>query len=176
MKSIVVWPCEQVEIGRMPDARFSAIINVSDSTCSTFDHSIPSFWFPIQELGIWGHAPFYGAAKVVDQYGGGDLPVAIHCHAGVNRSMCVALAIQLAEGHSIEYIEQHWPKISNGFSYDLFLHNIKRKCIPENIVEFLGLRYKHPTYSILGLLGIMGARDCIYAERKQLKETTDSEL
>lgn len=180
MRNILVLPCEQVLPEMHPEEKFSAIINVSDSPCSTFDHSCPSFWFPIQELGRWGHAPFYAAAKVVDHYDvEGSLPVAIHCHAGVNRSMCVTLAIQLADGH--------WPKEINIKPWNgpaegcmgLFERNIQKGCIPDNIVEFLAERKQFPTYSILGLLAELGGEGIkhhIYADFKRLKSAPDNEL
>ena len=45
----------------MPESagqHYCAVINVADSQCATFDYQkagIPSFWFPINEIGQWGH-------------------------------------------------------------------------------------------------------------------------
>ena len=138
---------------------FAAIVNVSDTSCLTFAtqaEGIPSFWFPIQETGAWGYAPFFGAAKVLDQFGKTE-PVIIHCHAGVNRSYCVAYAIMLAEGADPSKITfEPWHRASS-YGSALFQRNIKRGCIPKDIVEFLKARKTYPTYSILGLLGVINS-------------------
>ena len=116
---------------------YSAVINVSDSPCATFDYQksgLPSFWFPINEIEFWGHSPFYGAIKIVNEYYKGDKPILIHCHAGANRSPSVAFAILLAKGYTVTEAEESldYPNISKVFS-----RNIERKHIPRNIIDFL---------------------------------------
>lgn len=113
-----------------------AVINVSDSPCATFDYQlkVPSFWFPINEIGVWSYYPFFGAIRVVNEYWKGDKSVLIHCHAGANRSPSVAYAILRAKGYTAE-------EASESLNYDHLFHvfdrNIQRKHIPKNIIEFL---------------------------------------
>lgn len=134
--------------------KFKAIVNVSDSPCLSFDlqGDVPSFWFPVHEVWHWGYAPFFGAAKVVDHYGG---PVLIHCHAGVNRSMCVGLALCLADDIPLEEIKlRPFNEGSEAMQscMRLFEHNVKKGYIPSDIIPFLKARKAYPTYSMMGLL------------------------
>jgi len=130
---------------------YCAVINVADSPCATFDyqrHGVPSFWFPINEIGAWGHSPFYGALKVVNEYHKwGDKPVLIHCHAGANRSPSVAYAVLLAKGYTPLEAEKEldYPELSG-----VFTRNIERKHIPSNIIDFLKEveRSNNPTLSL----------------------------
>jgi hypothetical protein len=152
---------------------YCAVINVSDSQCATFDYQragLPSFWFPINEIGKWGHSPFLGALRVVNEYyKEGDKPVLIHCHAGANRSPSIAYAILLAKGYTAEEAEL-------SLQYDglsqVFLRNVQRKHIPENIVEFLKLADKHPELSLSWCLRKM---DSLYEEwaHKKFDEQND---
>jgi hypothetical protein len=116
--------------------KYCAVVNVSDSPCATFDYQlkVPSFWFPINEIGQWSHSPFYGTLKVVNEYFKGDKPVLIHCHAGANRSPSVAYAVMLAKGYTPQEIEEqlNYENLSS-----VFLRNIERKHIPANVVDFL---------------------------------------
>lgn len=116
--------------------KYCAVINVSDSPCATFDYQlhVPSFWFPINEIGQWGHSPFFGSLRVVNQYYKGDKPVLIHCHAGANRSPSVAYAILLAKGYTAREAEDSlsYPNLT-----EVFNRNLERKHIPKNVVEFL---------------------------------------
>lgn len=135
--------------------KFKAIINVSDTECLSFElqPEVPSFWFPIHEVWHWGYAPFYGAAKVVDHYGPKGA-VLFHCHAGVNRSACVALALKLADGLKPEEITL--PPFHKGHELiSLFNNNIKRGYIPHDIIPFLQARKEKPTYGIMGLLQVI---------------------
>lgn len=117
-------------------SHYCAVINVADSPCASFDYQlhIPSFWFPINEIGQWGHSPFFGSLRVVNQYYKGDKPVLIHCHAGANRSPSVAYAILRAKGYSIQETEEslNYPDLN-----EVFERNVLKKHIPKNIVEFL---------------------------------------
>lgn len=115
---------------------FCAVVNVSDSPCATFDYQlkIPSFWFPINEIAQWGHSPFYGTLRVVNQYYKGDKPVLIHCHAGANRSPSVAFAILLAKGYTPKEAEE---SLKYEDLTEVFARNIERKHIPANIIDFL---------------------------------------
>lgn len=117
-------------------AHYCAVINVSDSPCASFDYQlkVPSFWFPINEAGEWGHSPFYGALRVVNEYYKGDKPVLIHCHAGANRSPSVAFAILLAKGYTLQEAEEslNYPNMTQ-----VFERNLERKHIPKNIISFL---------------------------------------
>ena len=116
--------------------KYCAVINVADSPCATFDFQmhIPSFWFPINEIGLWGFSPFFGAVRVVQQYYKGDKPVLIHCHAGANRSPSVAFAILLAKGYTVQEAEA---SLEYEGLNELFQRNVLRKHIPTNIIEFL---------------------------------------
>lgn len=145
---------------------YSAVINVSDSPCATFDYQksgVPSFWFPINEIEFWGHSPFYGAIKVVNEYYEGDKPILIHCHAGANRSPSVAFAILLAKGYSVTEAEEslEYPNISSVFS-----RNIKRKHIPTNIIDFLVEANKDEVTSLYFCLRRL---DAVYEKQTQDK-------
>jgi hypothetical protein len=113
-----------------------AIINVADSPCATFDYQlhVPSFWFPINEIGQWGHYPFFGALRVVNQYYKGDKPVLIHCHAGANRSPSVAFAILLAKGYTVQEAEE---SLEYEDLHEVFQRNLTKQHIPQNIIQFL---------------------------------------
>jgi hypothetical protein len=116
---------------------YCAIVNVSDSPCATFDYQragVPSFWFPINEIGLWGHAPFYGTLRVVNEYFKGDKPVLIHCHAGANRSPSVAYAVLVSKGYTPQAAEQ---ELNYDNLSEVFQRNIERKHIPANIIDFL---------------------------------------
>lgn len=115
---------------------YCAVINVSDHPCSSFDFQlkVPSFWFPINEVGRWGYSPFYGVMRVVNNYWKGDKPVLIHCHAGANRSPSVAYAILMAKDYTP--IEAEQSLIYDGLE-KVFQRNITRNHIPPNIIEFL---------------------------------------
>ena len=81
---------------------YSAVINVSDSPCASFDYQmkLPSFWFPIHEIEPWGYTSFLATLRVVNEYYKGDKPILIHCHAGANRSPSVAFAILKTKGYT----------------------------------------------------------------------------
>ena len=114
---------------------YSAVINVSDSPCASFDYQlkVPSFWFPINEIAKWEYSPFYGAMKVVNEYWKGDKPILIHCHAGANRSPSIAYAILLAKGYTEDEAEKslNYPDLR-----EVFERNIDRGHIPKNIIKF----------------------------------------
>ena len=127
---------------------YCAVVNVSDSECATFDYQkagVPSFWFPINEIGKWGHSPFFGTLRVVNEYYHGDKPILIHCHAGANRSPSVAYAILLAKGYTPQEAKEslNYEDLS-----EVFDRNIERKHIPDNIIEFLKMANEHPEYSL----------------------------
>ena len=145
---------------------YCAVINVSDSQCATFDYQragVPSFWFPINEIGQWGHAPFYGALKVVNEYFNNLKPVLIHCHAGANRSPSIAYAIMLAKGYTPSEAEV---SINYDNLREVFQRNIERKHIPKNIVEFLKEADKDQTTSLHAVLREL---DALYDEWSQKK-------
>jgi len=145
--------------------KFCAVVNVSDSQCSTFDYQpfLPSFWFPINEIAQWGHSPFLGTLRVFTEYYKGDKPILLHCHAGANRSPSVGYAILLAIGYSPEEAEE-----SIGYENlrNVFKRNIDRKHIPKNIVDFLKVAIENPTFSTHGVLQKM---DALYDEWSQKK-------
>lgn len=131
---------------------YSAVINVSDSECATFDYQragIPSFWFPINEVEHWGHAPFLGVLRVVNEYYKGDKPILIHCHAGANRSPSIAYAILLTKGYSVQEAEEslNYTNISK-----VFEANMERKQIPYNILNFLKEAEKDSSLSVKHIL------------------------
>ena len=131
---------------------FCAVINVSDSPCATFDYQkagVPSFWFPINEIASWGHSPFFGALKVVEQYYNGEKPVLIHCHAGANRSPSVAYAILRAKGYTPEEAEETLEY--DGLS-QVFKGNVERKQIPKNAILFLKECLRDPSLSLRAAL------------------------
>ncbi len=155
----------RVELTTLLDL-YCAAINVSDSQCATFDLQrigIPSFWFPINEIGMWGHGPFLGALRVVNEYYKGDKPVLIHCHAGANRSPSVAYAILLAKGYNPSEIEE---SLEYENLTQVFDRNVLRKHIPSNIIQFLKVAEENPSFSINGVLS---AVDGLYDEWAQKK-------
>lgn len=150
--------CVQFKDDTYVKESFDAVVNVSDSPCKTFDYiklGIPSFWYPIHEVWIWGYAPFFGTAKVLDEFYK-TKPILLHCHAGVNRSANVAYAVLKAEGYNNKEIQER-SGIDANFTENLFNRNISRKYVPHDIIEFLQARKQYPTYSLMGLLGKMGS-------------------
>lgn len=139
-----------------------ACINVSDTPCMTFELSregFPSFWAPIHETGIWGYAPFYLAAKVYDEFKNDGKPIALHCHACVNRSVSVAYYVLSAEGYTDSEIQQH---LNDKVYIPLFFRNIRQGYIPADVFDFLKARKQYPTYSLQGLLQIIKSPNLIY--------------
>ena len=47
--------------------------------------------------------------------------------------------------------------IDANFTENLFNRNILKQYIPHDIIEFLQARKQYPTYSLMGLLGVMGS-------------------
>lgn len=150
--------------------KYCAVINVSDSPCATFDYQlkVPSFWFPINEIGQWGHSPFYGAIRVVNQYWYNYInrPVLIHCHAGANRSPSVAYAILLAKGYTPAEAEE---SLNYEELAQVFQRNIDRKHIPANIIDFLKLVDVQSGDLTLSLHGALRKIDALYDEWSQKK-------
>ena len=139
---------------------YFGVLNVSDTPCMTFDFAtqgILSLWVPIHEVGIWGYSPFYVAAKMLDlKRERNDLrPILLHCHAGANRSRCVA--------HAVLTVEENCQKEVDDLDVlTLFTHNILKGYIPNDILTVLAERKKNPTYSIHGLLGSSGSEHTFY--------------
>lgn len=151
-------------------------INVSDSPCSTFDLQklgFPAFWFPINEIGVWGHAPFFGALRVVNEYYTGDKPVHIHCHAGANRSPSTAYAILKAKGYSVEEIED---QLNYENLHEVFERNVERKHIPKNIIEFLELADQRREFNAVAT--VLRKMDSFFDEwaQKKFNEQNDYPL
>lgn len=151
---------------------YCAIVNVSDRPMATFDYQkagIPSFWFPINELGIWTHAPFYGTMKVVNEYYTGNKKVFIHCQAGANRSPSVAFAILLAKGYT-------WQEAEESLEYPdlhlVFQRNIKRGHISKDIIKFLMGSDKDPTFSIMEVLKKQDSLLSEILDRKMVEQNT----
>ena len=144
---------------------YCAVINVSDSPCASFDYQlkVPSFWFPINEIAQWGHSPFYGSLRVVNEYFKGDKPVLIHCHAGANRSPSVAYAILMSKGYSPKEAEEslNYPDLT-----EVFKRNIERKHIPHNIVDFL-VKAQEPVHATTSLYSVLRNLDADYEEYTQ---------
>jgi hypothetical protein len=139
---------------------YFGVLNVSDSPCSTFNYAlngIMSLWVPIHEVGIWGYAPFYVAAKMLDlkQQMQDSRPILLHCHAGVNRSRCVAHAVLSAEGNCQKEIDEL-------DVLQLFAINMRKGYIPEDIHLMLAERKKHATFAIHGLLQSCGSEHTFY--------------
>lgn len=144
---------------------YCAVINVSDSPCASFDYQlkVPSFWFPINEIAQWGHSPFYGSLRVVNEYFKGDKPVLIHCHAGANRSPSVAYAILLSKGYTPQEAEESlgYPNLT-----EVFKRNVERKHIPHNIVDFL-VKAQEPVHATTSLYSVLRNLDADYEEYTQ---------
>ena len=145
---------------------YFCVINVADSPCGAFIYNkfdIQSYWFPIHEIGQWGYSPFYGTAKILDYRNSlnDPRPILIHCHAGVNRSRCVAHAILEAEG------------LENDLGVEkLFDRNIRNGYIPHDVIAFLKQRHINKTYSICGLLKEINSPNLIY--KKNIEESSTS--
>jgi len=144
---------------------YFGVLNVSDTPCMTFDfatHGILSLWFPIHEVGQWGYSPFYGAAKFLDHKlaSGDERPILLHCHAGVNRSVCVAYAV-LKSVESTQSEIDHKLEIGEGLP-NLFQININKGYIPSDVIDFLKARHQCPTYGIHGLLASSGSEHTFY--------------
>jgi len=133
---------------------YAAVLNFADTPCTLFDSPVPQYWFPIHEIGFFGYSPFYGAAKVYDHYQtkGVIKPLLFHCHGGVNRSPCVALAVMKARGWTKEQINQVLRLHGEDFEDIQFKHNIDNGYIPFDVIDFLKVMIDFPTYSISGLL------------------------
>jgi hypothetical protein len=147
--------------------RYCAVVNVSDSPCATFDYQlkVPSFWFPINEIGQWLHSPFFGTLRVVNEYYKGDKSVLIHCHAGANRSPSVAYAILVGvKGYTPEEAEKslNYEELSSVFN-----RNIERKHIPKNILNFLKMAEESPEITSLHM--VLKKMDVLYEEWAQKK-------
>lgn len=156
--------------------QFCACINVSDSICATFDLQeigMPSYWFPINEIAQWTHAPFYGALKVVNKYFKGDKPVLIHCHAGANRSPSVAYAILRTKDYTKEEAEE---SLKYPHLHEVFERNIERKHIPKNIIDFLKASDENPEITSLSMT--LRKLDSLYDEYavKRFYEQNDYSL
>ena len=84
---------------------YDVVVNVSDTAGKLFDKPpVPYYWFPINESGQWGHAPFLGLSRVYQEYNKPDGKMYIHCHAGACRAPIMAWALMTAEGWSKEKI------------------------------------------------------------------------
>ena len=150
-------PCTKGFQSKYPIEKYKAVVNVSDTPETTFefaDKGIPSFWFPVNEIHLWGYSPFYGTAKVIDKY----CDILLHCHAGVNRSKSIAYAILKTEDMSDEEIKIH---IKDDVAR-LFESNIRKGYIYPDIIRFLKERKNYPTYSIMGLLQSIESPNLIY--------------
>jgi len=150
---------------------YFGVLNVSDTPCMTFEyalHGILSLWVPIHEVGQWGYAPFYVAAKMLDlkQQMQDGRPILLHCHAGANRSRCVAHAVLSAEGNCQKEIEDNLPTIGEGLP-SLFDVNINKGYIPDDIILMLAERKKHATFGIHGLLQCCGSEHTFYHKNKK---------
>jgi hypothetical protein len=128
---------------------YSAVINVSDTPCATFDYQkeeIPSFWFPIHEVSsFWGYMPFIATLRVVNEYYKGDKPILLHCHAGANRSPSVAYAILKTKGYTDKEATEslNYPDVDKVFDRNIILN-----LIPPNLLEVMIQAEQHPTFGI----------------------------
>jgi hypothetical protein len=153
---------------------YYGVANVSDTPCMTFEYQnagIKALWFPIHEVGNWGYAPFYGVAKFLDNKlaSGDERPILLHCHAGANRSVCVAYSNLMALGLNQPEIDE---KVGIGEGVpNLFELNIGRGFIPKDVISFLKTRQQHPTYSIFGLLQIINSPN-LHLRRENQKTIT----
>jgi hypothetical protein len=141
------------DVARFDASQFSAIINVSDTPCISFDVKIPSFWFPIHETGHWGYSPFYGAAKVIQRHAPftGTNAVYVHCHAGANRAPSVVYAVMRGIYDAEDEIIDGLFPLYDGIS-KIYHRNVSRGHVFKDTISMLRESLKHPTYSIHGLL------------------------
>lgn len=92
-------------------------------------------------------------------------PILLHCHAGANRSVCVACAV-LKSIESTQLEIDHKLEIGEGLP-NLFQININKGYIPSNIIEFLKTRHQYPTYGMHGLLQIIGSPNLDFRKDNQ---------
>lgn len=163
---MIVFPkisgCDKNKIGDFND--YSAIINVTDSPYYLFESPVPYYWFPIHETNQFGYAPFYGAAKVWDQYKKSNKPVLFHCSAGVNRSVSVCYAVLRSDGITDKELDLLYPTKYIQSTYNL---NIKKGFVFEDTIKFLVARHEFPTYSIGGLLISIQSPNCYYKRNEK---------
>lgn len=143
---------------------YSVVINVADTECAIpyFQNAgIPSYWFPICEYGYWGYSPFFGALRATQDHYDGIRNVLIHCHAGAHRSPVVAFVLLRAYGKTAEEAETllEYPNLN-----DIFLRDVKKGRIPEDIVEFLQTSMKDTSLSLKDTGQYMGKTSDFYGD------------
>lgn len=129
--------------------QYAAVINVADSPCRLFNSPVPYFWFPIHETEPWGYSPFYGAAKVYDNFCQKG-QILVHCHGGISRSPSVACALLVSSTigpKALRDLKDGGKRFAAAFD-----NEFRRGLIPSDIIRFLMARHANPSFSLHGLL------------------------
>jgi hypothetical protein len=140
------------------------IVNVSCNANYMFQKKpkeiIEYFWHPICELSNWGYSPFFWSAKVLEYAENKNKKTLLHCDAGTNRSVCIAIGYFLFKGNSLpdSSVIVAGGNESLGKLYcEKFENNQKRGHIPKDISEFFKIQ-EATNYSIEGVLNVMEKR------------------
>ena len=138
---------------------FDVFLNVADSECETLK-PYPNkhqhyYWFPINEVGYWGLAPFYYVNKVLDHHLPLGHKIYHHCHAGAHRSPMTFMLYLVYKGLSLTEAASYLMRRAPDLEISMFFMDIKGGHISPYIFDFLEAMRRHPTYSLMGLLQYM---------------------
>jgi len=138
---------------------FDAFINVNDAPGN---HFYPSkigqimHWYPIQEMGYWGYAPFYWFKHVMEFHWNQKHKIYVHCAAGAYRSPTMVEywlrslgktpmeAARIVARH--EHLDDRW------YRFHLEYPTIHSGNIPKEIAELYRRFNQNPRYSLGGLV------------------------
>lgn len=135
---------------------FDLILNVSDTASDQdldFMKKPKVCWYPINELSNWGYSPFYWSKKLLDNALKTNKKILIHCHAGAHRSPCIFVAwmLSLHESHKSIAILMKDPSVM-----DMFKRDQNDGIIPDDLKIFYKHMDENPSFSLMGILGLMG--------------------
>lgn len=131
---------------------FDIALNVSDSPKESYNfpnafHKEPFRVFvPINEWSVYPYEAFYATKRLLDA--NKDKVIAIHCDAGVQRSVVVTYAWLLSNNQ-----EAVFP--SGKEVWEQFLSNRGVSKAPPHLIDFLNMMNKYPTYSVGGIVSYL---------------------
>lgn len=131
--------------------RYGLVINVNDAFLSN-----TPYWFPINEVTPWGHAPFFYVKRLLDFHIQVDsnVKILIHCAAGAERSPMMAFCYMMSLGFTPEEIDE---KCLHGRSLSQrYYHLIKYGIVPGDLPAFYKLMNEYPTNSLMGIMARNG--------------------
>ena len=129
--------------------KFTAFINVNDTPCNLFEPLSHQkvYWYPLNEMGYWGYAPFFWFKKIIEHYSfkhncniAKKPEIYVHCAAGAYRSPNMVYWWLRSLGHSHDECQD----ISYRGGSD------RQGNIPKKLMEFYESMTKHPTWSLCG--------------------------